>query len=224
MLQDEPGHHDRGHSVPGTAVRMDDRYPAQIPTGQVRLCALPVARLGSAGRSGSSSPVHQGQLAIPPDSLELLRLSERRLDSLRVEPRGTRSSVWAIESLAIRCMVGYIGFLSDPRRLASAAQRDGSVDVDCAIATGFRRRGFGRDAVTGLLAWARDHHATRRVDTCLPEHDPASMAFAVALGFEVVEDDSVSRTGEVRMALAEHRVHELRNAPARRIVPYVIDF
>jgi ribosomal-protein-alanine N-acetyltransferase len=198
---------------------MVESYPAEIRTGSLMLLAMSheclEARLNA---SPPASNTGNARIGAAPGCGEFLGTSAGHLDLLRAHPHGGDRSMWAVIDRAISCMVGFTGFL--PAR----GERAGSVGIHCAIAPPFRRRGFGRDAVTALLSWARDHHAVTRVVATLPVDAPASHAFARGVGFDGTAGASEAADRTLRLVLGQSSLNALRPRAQRGIIPYVTEF
>jgi RimJ/RimL family protein N-acetyltransferase len=78
-----------------------------------------------------------------------------------------------------RAAVGMVGFHGAP-------DAQGRAEVGYEVFAPFRRRGYAREAVVGLLDWAaRRHGVGRFVAAIAPENEP-SMRLALGLGFHQV--------------------------------------
>lgn len=204
---------------------MVNRHPADIRTERLvlRAMTLDVLHATLADSSPASRPDAQ-EFVMSAEAMQLFQTSVRQLGALRAEPGCAEGSVRAVVDPAIRCVVGYAGFIGMGRTPAMPDEPEGNVEIDCAIAPGFRRRGFGREAVTALLSWARDRHRVSRAVTTLPTEASSSIAFARALGFEPLDqaDNHANRT--LQLMLGGTTLRALRTQPPRRIIPYVTEF
>jgi ribosomal-protein-alanine N-acetyltransferase len=198
---------------------MVESFPADIRSGSLLLVAMSheclKARLNASLRA---SKTRNPRIGIAPDCGDFLGTSAGDLELLCAHPHGGDRSMWAVIDRAISCMVGLAGFL--PAR----GERAGSVGIHCAIAPSFRRRGFGRDAVTALLSWARDHHAVTRVVATLPVDAPASHAFARGVGFDGTAGASEAADRTLRLVLGQSSLNALRPRAQHGIIPYVTEF
>jgi [ribosomal protein S5]-alanine N-acetyltransferase len=87
--------------------------------------------------------------------------------------------------------VGHAGFHTRPDPVYLAPFTDRGVEMGYTVQPSHRRRGYAREAVEGMTAWARSHGVDRFVLSIRPDNT-ASTAMAAALGFRVVggADDS----------------------------------
>jgi ribosomal-protein-alanine N-acetyltransferase len=201
------------------AAIMVESFPADIRSGPLLLVAMSheclKARLNATLRA---SKTRNPRIGIAPDCGDFLGTSAGDLELLRVHPHGGDRSMWAVVERASSCMVCLAGFL--PAR----GERAGSVGNHCAIAPPFRRRGFGRDAVTALLSWAREHHAVTRVVATLPADAPASHAFARRLGFDGTSGASEAADQAHPLVMPPSSLNALRPRAERATIPYVTEF
>lgn len=78
-----------------------------------------------------------------------------------------------------RTAVGLVGFHGPP-------DKDGRAEVGYEVFARFRRQGYAREAVVGLLDWAARRHGVRTfLASIAPENEP-SMRLALGLGFHQV--------------------------------------
>src|SRR4051812_33716175 len=106
----------------------------------------------------------------------------RRLGELRANPA---LEPWLLRGMIRRhdrTMVGRIGFHTapDPEYLAPAG---GGIELGYVVFSGHRRRGYAREAITGMMGWAHaEHRVSRFVLSISPSNIP-SLALAAHLGF-----------------------------------------
>jgi RimJ/RimL family protein N-acetyltransferase len=99
----------------------------------------------------------------------------------------------------VRDVVGLIGFHGRP-------DAQGRAEVGYEIFEPYRRRGYAREAVRGLLAWATRRHGVRRFLAAIAPDNEASMQLALGLGFrqvgaQVDESDGVELVFELVVPL-----------------------
>jgi RimJ/RimL family protein N-acetyltransferase len=78
----------------------------------------------------------------------------------------------------------------------------GRAEIGYEIFEPYRRRGYAREAVRGLLAWATRRHGVRRFLAAIAPDNEASMQLALGLGFrqvgaQVDESDGVELVFEL---------------------------
>jgi [ribosomal protein S5]-alanine N-acetyltransferase len=99
---------------------------------------------------------------------------------------------------APRTAVGLIGFHGPP-------DEEGRAEIGYAVFAPFRRQGYAREAVSGLLEWARRRRGVHRfLASIAPDNEP-SMRLALGLGFrqigaQVDENDAVDLIYELTTA------------------------
>jgi [ribosomal protein S5]-alanine N-acetyltransferase len=109
-------------------------------------------------------------------------LARRRLIDLRDDPRYAPWSLRAIGLRATDQMVGHIGFHTRPGPAYLAAIAPSGVELGYTVYPPFRRRGYAREAIVALIAWARAQGVPRFVVSVAPGN-AASQALAASLGF-----------------------------------------
>ena len=109
---------------------------------------------------------------------------ELRLRELEASPA---LQPWLMRGISLRSeglLIGDIGFHSEP--VMSPAPSPKSVELGYSVLEAWRRRGFAREAIEGLIQWARDRHQVHRfVLSISPENHP-SQALASKLGFRKI--------------------------------------
>jgi ribosomal-protein-alanine N-acetyltransferase len=97
---------------------------------------------------------------------------------------------------APRAAVGLIGFHGPP-------DEDGRAEIGYAVFAPFRRQGYAREAVSGLIEWAGRRHGVRRFLAAIAPDNEPSMRLALGLGFrqigaQVDEADGLELIYELR--------------------------
>lgn len=104
---------------------------------------------------------------------------------LRDVERDPGARPWLLRVIALgadsreREVVGLIGFHGRPDAV-------GRVEIGYEVFEPYRRRGYAREAVTGLMAWATRRHGVRRFLAAIAPDNDASMQLALGLGFRQV--------------------------------------
>ena len=112
-------------------------------------------------------------------SEDLVTFLRYRLAQLAVDPSILewlgRAMVLADESGGRR-VIGTIGFHGAP-------DAQGRVEVGYRVEPGFRRQGYGREAVRSLFDWAAATHGVRRFIASVSPTNAASLALIAGFGF-----------------------------------------
>lgn len=122
-------------------------------------------------------------LTVPVAWLDELPLARRRLADLRDDPAYAPWSVRAIGLRSTDQMVGHIGFHTRPAPSYLATIAPGGVELGYTVYPAFRRRGYAREAIVALLAWARAQQGVVRFVVSVSPGNAASNALAASLGF-----------------------------------------
>lgn len=110
------------------------------------------------------------------------RFLETRLSQMRSDPD---LQIWLARAMVLlrdplKPMIGHIGFHGPPR--------DGALELGYTVFEPYRRQGYAREAVRGLMDWAfKERGISRFIVSISPDNAP-SLALAGKLGFK--------RTGE----------------------------
>jgi RimJ/RimL family protein N-acetyltransferase len=128
-------------------------------------------------------------------------LLDLRLADVERDPRARR---WLLRLIVLRSadprqareVIGFIGF-------HGRADREGRLEVGYEVFRPYRRRGYAREAVIGLLDWAARRDGVRRFLAAIAPDNVPSMRLALGLGFhqvgaQVDEDDGVELVFELR--------------------------
>jgi RimJ/RimL family protein N-acetyltransferase len=118
-----------------------------------------------------------------PADPSVLRL---RLEQLRRDP-GLQPFV--LRAIVLRDgarVVGHIGFHSRPGPAYLDAVAMGGIELGYTVFPEARRRGYAREAVTGLIDWAARVHGVTRFVLSIGVDNAPSLALAHQLGFEKV--------------------------------------
>ncbi len=121
--------------------------------------------------------------AVAPDWPDESGWVARWRDALAADPA---LAPWLSRAMVLRAerrMVGNIGFHGRPGAAALDGFAPGGVEFGYTVSAPDRRRGFAREAASGLIAWARARHGISRfVVSIRPDNGP-SLAVARSLGF-----------------------------------------
>jgi len=105
-----------------------------------------------------------------------LRRNQARADPAREE--------WLPRAIALeRRMIGHIGFHGPPG--INARREPEAVEVGYTVFPAHRRRGYAREAVHALLAWAREQGVDHFIASVAPHNEP-SLRLVRRLGFAEV--------------------------------------
>lgn len=136
--------------------------------------------------------------AVPPDwpdahDTRFLRL---RLDQVLND---RKAEEWLARAMVLRGdparpMIGHIGLHGPPQ--------DEAVEIGYTVFPTFREKGFATEAVTGLMAWARERGVSRFILSISPGNAP-SLAVARKLGFKRIgrqmdEEDGLEYVFELK--------------------------
>jgi ribosomal-protein-alanine N-acetyltransferase len=130
------------------------------------------------------------------------------LGSLREQPA---LAPWLARALVLRSarrMVGHAGFHSAPAPAYLAEFLPGGIELGYTVFAGDRRRGYAREAVLALMAFARSEAPglTGFVASIAPDNS-ASLALARALGFTKIgehedDEDGIEHVYALRLSRA----------------------
>lgn len=123
---------------------------------------------------------------MPEEWLDEAQRFRLRLMQLRHNPD---LQPWLARGMVLRSratMIGQIGFHTAPGPDYLAAIAPSGIEFGYAVLPAYRRKGYAREAATGLMEWARENHGvTRFVLSISPDNLP-SRRLAEGLGFVVV--------------------------------------
>ena len=122
-------------------------------------------------------------LAIPAEWFAERDYMELRLGQMEQEPGLEGWLVWGMGLRETREMAGYLGFHTGPGPEYLRELSPGGVEFGYTVFEPFRRRGFGREAVVGLMEWARWERGVERFVVSISPENEASLKLAAGLGF-----------------------------------------
>jgi RimJ/RimL family protein N-acetyltransferase len=177
---------------------MAARVPA-VQTERLALVSLPPWALRALLNGRRPAVEHRLGVRLPVDFARraeaLLRI---RLADVERDPaaRPWLLRLIVLRGPGLRPAVGLIGFHGRPDDDA------GRAEVGYEIFEPYRRRGYAREAVVGLLDWAARRHGVRRFLAAIGPDNEASLRLALGLGFrqvgvQVDEDDGLEFVYEV---------------------------
>lgn len=108
----------------------------------------------------------------------LLRLRHRQAEA---DPTQALWLLRAIVERASRALVGHIGFHGAPGVNALAAED--AVELGYTVEPAHRRLGYAREAVLGMMEWARGEHGIRRFLASVSPSNEPSLGLVRKLGF-----------------------------------------
>jgi [ribosomal protein S5]-alanine N-acetyltransferase len=130
------------------------------------------------------------------------RFLSHRLGQMRRDPEVQR---WLARAIVLRgeghLLVGNAGFHGEPGVNAAGAPR--ALEVGYGILPEHRRQGYAREAVQGLLGWARTQGIDHFVASVAPDNEP-SLAIIRKLGFvrtgeHIDPEDGLEHVFELRV-------------------------
>jgi [ribosomal protein S5]-alanine N-acetyltransferase len=151
-----------------------------IFTERLELVPLAPGLLASIARGDASVAARRLDAAVPEGWTDTIPARER-LEQLAADPSEQPWLVRAVVARAPRHVVGNVGFHGAP-------DEEGRVEIGYGIVASRRRRGYAREAITGLADWA---FATGEARVCVASVSPrnaASLALVRSLGFRQVGD------------------------------------
>jgi ribosomal-protein-alanine N-acetyltransferase len=151
-----------------------------IFTERLELVPLAPGLLESIARGDASVAARRLDAAVPEGWTDTIPARER-LEQLAADPSEQPWLVRAVVARAPRHVVGNVGFHGAP-------DEEGRVEIGYGIVASRRRRGYAREAITGLADWA---FATGEARVCVASVSPrnaASLALVRSLGFRQVGD------------------------------------
>lgn len=122
-------------------------------------------------------------VAIPDDWMQRTDYIKRRGDQLAADPA---YGPWCTRLVVLRerkQMIGYAGFHAPPSRESVHGVAPGWVELGYTIFPAFRRRGFARETVEGLMRWAANEMGIKSFVVSIAPDNAASQALARSLGF-----------------------------------------
>jgi RimJ/RimL family protein N-acetyltransferase len=174
-----------------------------VLTPRLALVSLPESSLRELAAGKTVMTQRRLRVRLPDDfGRRAVSVATIRLRDVERDP-GARP--WLLRLIALRGaadpsspreVVGLIGFHGRP-------DADGRAEIGYEVFEPYRRRGYAREAVVGLLAWASRRHGVRRFLAAIAPENVASMQLALGLGFrqvgaQVDEDDGVELLFELR--------------------------
>ena len=93
---------------------------------------------------------------------------------------------WLLRAMRERStghFVGHIGFHTAPGPDYLDAYLPGGIELGYTVFAPYRRRGYAREAVIGLIRWAHQAHGVTRFVVSVGPHNHASQRLAASLGF-----------------------------------------
>lgn len=166
------------------------------------------AELHEASLAGERARMEALLGARVPDDWPEERHARLFLTKLREQPSW---APWIARALVLRSegrMIGHAGFHSGPAPAYLAEYLPGGIELGYTVFARDRRRGYAREAVVALMAFARrEHPALTGFVASLSPTNAASLALVKGLGFSKIGDYDDPEDG------LEH-VHGLRLPPA----------
>ena len=122
-------------------------------------------------------------LRVPPEWQQSTDLARMRLEDLRHDPDFQPWSLRAMGECASGRMIGHIGFHTRPAPDYLAELAPGGIEIGFEVYAPWRRQGFAREAVLGMMACAHDDGGATRFVVSIAPSNVASRQLASSLGF-----------------------------------------
>jgi ribosomal-protein-alanine N-acetyltransferase len=160
---------------------MRDFDDIRTPRLILRCISPDVIDLGLSGEWAQA----QAQLgaSIPDDLMEDPSVLQLGRDRLAADPAYGPWSPRAIILSDANAMIGHAGFHSRPDPTYLKPYAHGAVELGYTVFEAHRRRGFGAEAVAGLMAWAVGAHRIFRFVACVSPDNTPSLRLISRLGF-----------------------------------------
>jgi [ribosomal protein S5]-alanine N-acetyltransferase len=142
-------------------------------------------------------------LSVPEDWFEEADLARLRLGNLRDDPSYQAWSLRALAEQATSRMVGHIGFHTRPAPEYLAAFAPRGVELGYTVYPPFRRLGYAREAIRGMIRWAHDAQGVSQFIVSIAPGNAPSMSLAAGLGFTPVGRHEDEVDGEEIVLLLE---------------------
>lgn len=142
-------------------------------------------------------------LSVPEDWFEEANLARLRLGDLRADPAYQAWSLRALAERATSRMVGHIGFHTRPAPEYLSPWAPRGVELGYAVYPPFRRLGYAREAIRGMIRWAHDTHGVPQFVVSIAPDNAPSMSLAIGLGFTLVGQHEDEIDGEEKVLLLE---------------------
>jgi len=154
-----------------------------IPTPRLDLVAMTPAFLEASLAGDLARASELLGAVLPPEWPDAAGIFRMRLAQLRADPA---TQPWLTRALVLRDesrMVGHAGFHTLPGEPYLEDWAPGGVELGYTVFASDRRRGFAREAVAALLAWAEREHGIERFVVSIAPGNEASRALARGFGF-----------------------------------------
>lgn len=170
-------------SAPGEAFCQGSSPLNQVTTSRLVLRLMSPEFLEASLRDDALEAESILGSSVPGDWLERKLLMSMRLNDCRSDPAYGPWSLRAIIRSDDRKMVGHIGFHSRPGAQELKQYTGNGVELGYTVFSTYRRNGYAREAIQGLLRWAKEEHLVQDfVISVAPDNVP-SKALASTLGF-----------------------------------------
>jgi [ribosomal protein S5]-alanine N-acetyltransferase len=178
-----------------------------IVTDRLELVPLPPEMLALIQRDDTVGVARRLNVEVPHGWTETIP-ARMRLEQLAADPSEQPWLVRAAVLRAQRRVIGSAGFHAPPKA-------DGRVEIGYDIVPAERRKGYAREAIAGLTAWA---FATGRARVCVASVSPGnapSLALVRSLGFRQVgeqmdEVDGLELVFECALPLAAYAARKTK--------------
>jgi RimJ/RimL family protein N-acetyltransferase len=166
---------------------MTNNQPStMITTARLRLVPLTAPLLEAALVADQARVSALLGSTVPTELFAKQGLYQLRLGQLRADPTLEPWLLRAVILHATNTVIGHIGFHGGPD---TAQQRDyapGGVELGYSIFPAYRRQGYAREAVAGMMDWATHEHGVDQFVLCISPDNAPSRRIAQHFGFQQV--------------------------------------
>lgn len=166
--------------------------PSVIRTARLGLVPMSVDFLRALIAGDPKRATEIGGFAVPSETLLPRWVLELRLRTMENDPTLQPWLLRSIVLLETGTMIGDIGFHDRPGADYLREYCDFGVELGYSVQPAYRRRGFAREALNGMLDWASGLHGVHSFILSINPDNDASLGLAVSMGFKRVgahEDD-----------------------------------
>jgi [ribosomal protein S5]-alanine N-acetyltransferase len=187
---------------------------ADIETERLLLRPLVPVVLESTVAGAQREVAEQLALSVPQEWFASTGIAQIRLDDLRVDSGYQEWSLRAVAEKVSRQMVGHIEFHTRPGADYLAPWAPEGVELGYTIYPAFRRQGYAREAIGGMVAWASGAKGISQFIVSIAPGNTPSIALATVLSFVPVGTHQDEVDGEeVVLRLSDDALQRLLGSP-----------
>lgn len=171
---------------------VNKRASTQIVTNRLLLIPMTAPFLETCLAGDAAAAGRQVEATVPPVWLDEASLMRLRLGQLQQDSALEPWLLRAIVERATSTMIGHIGFHGYPDTAGVREYAPGGVEIGYTIFPAYRRQGYAREAVAGLMAWATATEGVDQFVLCISPTNHPSRQIAHQFGFTqigTVEDE-----------------------------------